>query len=73
MENLSSEEKFIYKRLKENGGTMGYKKLQDLCAEEFEGVRLILKKMKEKGIVDFEGMIPGFSAEIKLTADLDLV
>lgn len=66
MESLSEEEQFIYKKLLENDNKLGYKELQDLCADEFEGVRLILKKMKGKGIVDFEGMIPGFSAEITL-------
>lgn len=66
MEELSEEEKFIKNVLKENDGKLSYKELQELCANEFEGVRLILKKMKEKDIVDFDGMIPGFSAEIKL-------
>ena len=69
VEGMSSEEDFIIAKLKENGGTLGYKALQDLCAEEFEGVRLILKKLKEKGIVDYEGMIPGFSAEITLLTE----
>ena len=50
-------------------GNVYYKALQDYCAEEFEGVRLILKKLKEKGIVDYEGVIPGFSAEITLIKD----
>lgn len=63
---LSVEEKFIYEKLKENDGKLGYKALQELCGDEFEGVRLILKKMKEKGLVSYEGMIPGFSAEIIL-------
>ena len=63
---LSAEEKFIYEKLKENDGKLGYKALQELCGDEFEGVRLILKKMKEKGLVSYEGMIPGFSAEIIL-------
>ncbi len=66
MESLSPEEKFIYEKLTENQGKISYKTLQDLCAEKFEGVRLILKKMKEKGIVNFDGMIPGFSSEIEL-------
>jgi hypothetical protein len=67
---LSVEEKFIYEKLKENDGKLGYKALQELCADEFEGVRLILKKMKEKGVVSYEGMIPGFSAEIVLVKTL---
>lgn len=66
MEQLSNEEKFIIEKLKENGRNINYRKLQDLCAEEFEGVRLILKKLKEKGFVDYEGIIPGFSAQIIL-------
>ncbi|MBD3197228.1 MAG: hypothetical protein GF317_19395 [Candidatus Lokiarchaeota archaeon] len=66
MTDLSPEEKFIIEKLEENDSKLNYKELQDLCADEFEGVRLILKKLKDKGMVDFEGMIPGFSAEITL-------
>ena len=66
MVELSVEEKFIIKKLKENSGVLNYKELQTLCQEEFEGVRLILKKLKEKQIVSYEGVIPGYSAEIKL-------
>ena len=68
-ENLSVEEKFILKAIKEsgeNGKSISYKKLQDICADEFEGVRLILKKLKGKNLVDFDGMIPGFSSVINL-------
>ncbi len=70
MSELSDEEKFIISKLEENEGKLSYKKLQNLCEDEFEGVRLILKKLKEKGFVDYEGMIPGFSAEILLLKDL---
>jgi hypothetical protein len=70
MESLTPEEKFIYEKLVEREGKIGYKELQNLCADEFEGVRLILKKMKEKGIVLFDGMIPGFSSEIELIKKL---
>jgi len=66
MSELSVEEKFIIEKLKENGGELNYKELQTLCQEEFEGVRLILKKLKEKQIVSYEGVIPGYSSEIKL-------
>ena len=69
MEALSEEEKFIYQKIKEKG-KINYKELQQLCENEFEGVRLILKKMKEKGIVSYEGVIPGFSAEIMLAKQL---
>lgn len=69
MENITQEEYFIISKLKDNQGSLNYKALQDYCAEEFEGVRLILKKLKEKGIVDYEGVIPGFSAEITLIKD----
>jgi hypothetical protein len=65
--NLSEEEKFILNAIEEHGktGRINYKKLQNVCGNQFEGVRLILKKMKNKGLVTFEGMIPGYSAEIK--------
>jgi hypothetical protein len=72
MTELTDEEKFIIEKLKEKGGILNYKELQILCEDQFEGVRLILKKLKEKGIVDYEGMIPGFSAEIKLIKDLEI-
>lgn len=62
MSELTEEENFIITKLKENDGKLNYKELQTLCQDEFEGVRLILKKLKEKGIVEYEGMIPGFSA-----------
>jgi len=67
MVDLSVEEEFIIKKLEENDRRLNYKELQILCQEEFEGVRLILKKLKEKQIVSYEGVIPGYSAEIKLT------
>ena len=66
MSELSLEEKFIIHKLKENEGKLNYKELQTLCQEEFEGVRLILKKLKEKKIVSYEGVIPGYSADIEL-------
>lgn len=66
MPELSKEEEFIITKLKENSGRLNYKVLQTLCQEEFEGVRLILKKLKEKKIVNYEGIIPGYSAEIEL-------
>ena len=70
MTDLTEEEKFIVEKLKEKGGKLNYKELQILCEDEFEGVRLILKKLKEKGIVDYEGMIPGFSAQIELIKEI---
>ena len=70
MKELTEEENFIFEKLKENGGRLPYKELQILCEDQFEGVRLILKKLKEKGFVDYEGMIPGFSAEIELIREI---
>ena len=70
MSELTQEEKFVIDKLKENEGKLNYKELQTLCQDEFEGLRLILKKLKEKTIVDYEGVIPGFSAEIELIRDL---
>lgn len=69
MTELTDEEHFIVEKLKEKGSKLNYKELQTLCQNEFEGVRLILKKLKEKGIVDYKGIIPGFSAEIELIRD----
>ncbi len=66
MSELSIEEEFIIKKLEENNGRLNYKELQTLCQEEFEGVRLILKKMKEKRIVEYEGVIPDYSVKIEL-------
>lgn len=70
MSEITDEEKFIIEKLKDKGGRLNYKELQILCEDQFEGVRLILKKLKEKGIVDYEGMIPGFSAEIELIKEI---
>ena len=70
MAELTEEENFILEKLKEKGGRLNYKELQILCEDLFEGVRLILKKLKEKGFVDYEGMIPGFSAEIELIREI---
>lgn len=64
--DISWEEDFIIKRLKENNNKMGYRALQSISEEQFEGLRLILKKLKEKGVIDYEGNIPGFSADITL-------
>lgn len=69
MSELSKEEQFILDAIKqhgEEGKTIPYKKLQDICANEFEGVRLILKKMKGKGLVSYDGMIPDFNSTISL-------
>ena len=63
---LNENEHFIVELLKNNGNKMNYKDIQTACENEFEGVRLILKKLKEKGFVFFDGMIPGFSSEIEL-------
>jgi hypothetical protein len=70
MSELTFEENFIIKKLKEKGGKLNYRELQILCEDQFEEVRLILKKLKEKGFLDYGGMIPGFSAEIKLIRGL---
>jgi len=69
MSDLTIEEEFIVKKLKENDGKLNYKVLQTLCQEEFEGVRLILKKLKGKNLVNYEGVIPGYSADIELTGE----
>ncbi len=63
---LNEHEHFIVELLKNNSNKMNYKDIQIACENEFEGVRLILKSLKEKGYVFFDGMIPGFSSEIEL-------
>jgi hypothetical protein len=63
----SKEEDFILKVLaKTKTGEMGFKELNEKCAEHFEGCRIILKKLKEQGLVAFEGAVPAFGAKIKL-------
>lgn len=57
--------------IREHGGEIEYKVLNDILSERFEGVRLRLKTMKDKKLVDFEGMVPGFSALITLGEDAD--
>ena len=52
--------------LKEHKGSLDYKILNEIVSEKFEGVRLRLKTMKDKGLVDFEGMVPSFSSIITL-------
>lgn len=66
MSELSEDEKFLLNTIKKNGNKMGYKELNEICSEKFEGVRLILKKLKGMGYVDFDGVVPSFSAEIEL-------
>ena len=68
MSELSQEEIFILKILKDKG-TISYGDLQKACENEFEGVRLILKKMKERGLLEYEGVIPGFNSEITLVRE----
>lgn len=71
MKELTDNEKFIIEKLKENDNKMSYKTLQATCEDKFEGLRLILKKLKEVGIVNFEGLMPTFSSEITL-ADITI-
>ena len=59
--------------IREHGGEMEYKVLNEILSERFEGVRLRLKTMKDKKLVDFEGMVPGFSAIIKLGEDANTI
>ncbi|MFX1538489.1 MAG: hypothetical protein ACFFDI_30220 [Promethearchaeota archaeon] len=63
---LSFEEDLIIKTLQKYRGVMSYKQLNDILSEKFEGVRLILKRLKDEGLIDFEGIIPAFDSEIRL-------
>lgn len=67
MTELTEDEKFLLNTLKENGGKMGYKELNNICSEKFEGVRLILKKLKGVGYVNYNGVMPMFDSIIELT------
>ena len=68
MEHIDYEAEYeeIMNVLKEHGGELDYKTLNETLADKFEGVRLRLKTMKEKGLVDFEGVVPSFNSKIKL-------
>ncbi|MHA1396036.1 MAG: hypothetical protein ACTSRZ_21235 [Promethearchaeota archaeon] len=66
MAELRDEEKFIIDLIAQNNNIMSYKDIQKECEDKFEGVRLILKSLKSKGYVTFEGNIPSFNAEIEL-------
>lgn len=68
MEGITDHEKFVIDLLKEKDDkTMSYKDLQAAVEDKFEGLRLVLKTLKEKGVVNFDGPVPGFSSEIKLS------
>jgi repressor of nif and glnA expression len=64
--DTEAEQKEIMDVLKENGGEMDYKALNEVLADRFEGIRLRLKTMKEKGLVSFEGVVPSFNSKISL-------
>jgi hypothetical protein len=68
MEPIDHEAEYqaIIEVLKEHGGELDYKELNEILADRFEGVRLRLKTMKAKGLVEFEGVVPSFGAKIKL-------
>lgn len=68
MEGITENEKFVIEILKEKDDkTMNYKDLQAAIEDKFEGLRLVLKSLKEKGIVNFDGPIPSFSSAITLS------
>lgn len=66
MEPIDAEAEYseIIEVLKANGGEMDYKALNEVLADKFEGIRLRLKTMKEKGLVSFEGVVPSFNSKI---------
>ncbi|MHA2224854.1 MAG: hypothetical protein ACXAC8_06605 [Candidatus Hodarchaeales archaeon] len=67
--DYESEYKEILCVLQEHEGEIDYKTLNETLADKFEGIRLRLKTMKEKGLVDFEGIVPSFSSKIRLTKE----
>ncbi|MHA2244313.1 MAG: hypothetical protein ACXADY_05050 [Candidatus Hodarchaeales archaeon] len=67
--NAKAEYQEILEVLKMNGGEMEYKALNEALADRFEGIRLRLKTMKEKGLVNFDGVVPSFSSKITLNTE----
>lgn len=68
MEQIDHEAEYelILDVLRNNGGEMDYKTLNETLADKFEGIRLRLKTMKDKGLVNFEGVVPSFDSKIKI-------
>ncbi len=68
MEQIDHEAEYeeILEVLRTNGGEMDYKTLNETLANKFEGIRLRLKTMKEKGLVNFEGVVPSFDSIISI-------
>ena len=68
MEQIDHEAEYkeIIEVLKNNGGEMDYKSLNETLANKFEGIRLRLKTMKEKGLVNFDGVVPSFDSKITI-------
>jgi len=65
--DYEAEYREIIDVLKKNGGEMAYRDLNEKLADRFEGIRLRLKTMKEKGLVDFDGVVPSFNSVIRIT------
>ena len=68
MEPINAEAEYaeIISVIKEHGGSIDYKTLNERLGDKFEGVRLRLKTMKEKGLVHFEGVVPSFDSTISV-------
>ncbi len=68
MEPIDYEAEYeeIKRVLLEHGGELDYRTLNEILANKFEGIRLRLKTMKEKGFVEFEGVVPSFNSKIRL-------
>ncbi|PWI47390.1 hypothetical protein CEE45_11860 [Candidatus Heimdallarchaeota archaeon B3_Heim] len=68
MEPIDYEAEYeeIKRVLQEYGGELDYRTLNEILADKFEGIRLRLKTMKEKGFVEFDGVVPSFDSNIRL-------
>ena len=64
--DFETEYEEILEVLRNCGGEMEYKKLNEILADKFEGIRLRLKTMKDKGLVNFDGVVPSFDSIIIL-------
>jgi C-terminal processing protease CtpA/Prc len=58
------EKQAILKIIEDNGDSIAYNDLNEIYSKTYEGLRIQLKGLKEKALVDFDGDIPGFDSVI---------
>ena len=71
MSDINNDEKFILELLtNKEGGILTYHEIQDACEEQIGAIRIVLKNLKQKGWVTFDGMMPGHKSNIELIKKL---